>query len=221
MEITVAGVGHASIPPELATLLLTLGFEGDDKAGVLASTTELVHRMSEEIARLREGTSPPVTWVAVLPIATRSWRPWSESGEVLPMRFAAQARVRLTFRDVTVLAAFADTWGGRSGVTLGHVEWTLTEELREDTEAAVLRRAVEQARARAQVLAEAAGAGAVRCVRLADPGLLGDGPEPLPERVAAMALRAAGDGPGGEGIDIVPEDVVIEARIHAHFVSET
>ena len=112
MDITVVGTGLASLAPERATLTLSAAHEGADKAQVLARTSELVQALTTEIARLRDHESKPTTWSAVLPIGTRSWRPWSEKGEVLPLRHAASSTIRIKFRDFRALSGFADAWGG-------------------------------------------------------------------------------------------------------------
>lgn len=225
MEISVRGTASTKLAPERATLTVTASAEGPNKAKVLADTTALVQRLSAEIERLRSAPDEPVTWSAVLPIGTRSWRPWSDKGKVLPLQYAANATIRLRFRDFRALAAFADAWGGVEGVTLGRVEWTLTDEVRKDTERAVLAEAVGEARDRAQVLATAAGAGEVTCVQLADPGLLVSVVNEAAMSGQPMyALRgragAAGDMGGDEGIEIAPQEIEVEAVIEARFAAD-
>ena len=125
------------------------------------------------------------------------------------------------FRDFPTLAGFADHWGGRPGVTLGHIEWTLTEARQKETERSVLAQAVEVAREQAQVLATAAGAGEVRCLEVSDPGMLGHRTEGEPMMLAASRSAYAKDaGGGGEGIEIAPEDVDVEATVHARFTAD-
>ena len=158
MEITVSGTGRSSLRPERATLHLTAGFESGDKAEAMSEATRVVNELSADLRRLKELDPSPTTWSAVLPIGTRSWRPWTDSGQLVPMRHSAHARIMVKFRDFPTLAGFADHWGGRPGVTLGHIEWTLTETRQKETERSVLAQAVEVARERAQVLATAAGA---------------------------------------------------------------
>ena len=222
MDITVVGTGLASLAPERATITLSAAHEGADKAQVLARTSELVQALTTEIARLRDHESKPTTWSAVLPIGTRSWRPWSEKGEVLPLRHAASSTIRIKFRDFRALSGFADAWGGVEGITLGGVEWTLTEEVQKKTEREVLAQAVEQARDRAQVLATAGGGGRVRCIELADPGLLSDraSTEMAPKAMAMRSGAYAGDSGGSGGIEIAPQDVEVEAQINARFVAD-
>lgn len=221
MEITVSGTGRSSLRPERATLHLTAGFESGDKAEAMSEATRVVNELSADLRRLKELDPSPTTWSAVLPIGTRSWRPWSDQGAILPMRHAASARLMVKFRDFPTLAGFADHWGGRPGVTLGHIEWTLTETRQKETERSVLAQAVEVARERAQVLATAAGAGEVRCLEVSDPGMLGHRTEGEPMMLAASRSAYAKDaGGGGEGIEIAPEDVDVEATVHARFTAD-
>ncbi len=221
MEITVSGTGRSSLRPERATLHLTAGFESGDKAEAMSEATRVVNELSADLRRLKELDPSPTTWSAVLPIGTRSWRPWSDQGAILPMRHAASARIMVKFRDFPTRAGFADHWGGRPGVTLGHIEWTLTETRQKETERSVLAQAVEVARERAQVLATAAGAGEVRCLEVSDPGMLGHRTEGEPMMLAASRSAYAKDaGGGGEGIEIAPEDVDIEATVHARFTAD-
>lgn len=221
MEITVSGTGRSSLRPERATLHLTAGFESGDKAEAMSEATRVVNELSADLRRLKELDPSPTTWSAVLPIGTRSWRPWSDQGAILPMRHAASARLMVKFRDFPTLAGFADHWGGRPGITLGHIEWTLTEARQKETERSVLAQAVEVARERAQVLATAAGAGEVRCLEVSDPGMLGHRTEGEPMMLAASRSAYAKDaGGGGEGIEIAPEDVDIEATVHARFTAD-
>ncbi len=221
MEITVSGTGRSSLRPERATLHLTAGFESGDKAEAMSEATRVVNELSADLRRLKELDPSPTTWSAVLPIGTRSWRPWTDSGKLVPMRHSAQSRIMVKFRDFPTLAGFADHWGGRPGVTLGHIEWTLTEARQKETERSVLAQAVEVARERAQVLATAAGAGEVRCLEVSDPGMLGHRTEGEPMMLAASRSAYAKDaGGGGEGIEIAPEDVDIEATVHARFTAD-
>ena len=145
MEITVSGTGRSSLRPERATLHLTAGFESGDKAEAMSEATRVVNELSADLRRLKELDPSPTTWSAVLPIGTRSWRPWTDSGQLVPMRHSAHARIMVKFRDFPTLAGFADHWGGRPGVTLGHIEWTLTETRQKETERSVLAQAVEVA----------------------------------------------------------------------------
>ncbi|MGV8846534.1 SIMPL domain-containing protein [Tessaracoccus sp.] len=218
MQITAVGHAHASFPPERATLHMRLGAEGSEKHAVLEHTTILVQGFSAAVAQMKALTPSPTTWSAVAPIGTRSWRPWSEGGS-LPLRHAADCLVQLMFRDFQALARFMDQWGGRDGVTIDSVGWSLTEPRREVEDERVLTQAVLQARARATTMARAAGEQGVRFLELADRGLLHDNPPEDGFPIHAASFRAGAAG-GNEGITIAPEDVHLNVTVHARFTTD-
>jgi len=220
MDLTVVGTARASLPPERGTLHLTLGHEGDDKAQVLQATTALVQSFSAYVEELRSAQPSPTTWSAILPVRTRSWRPWSDHGEVLPPRHGASADVRLTYHDFAALAGTVDAWGGLDGVTVHHVEWALTEATQATQEAEVLRRAVADAHSRAQAMATAAGQGEVRWVELADPGLLGGGTRLTGLETFHHTSLRRGEEDTGEGADVSPEDIEWQVQVHARFSTD-
>ncbi|AQP45877.1 SIMPL domain-containing protein [Tessaracoccus flavus] len=221
MQITVQGEATASFPPERATVHLELGFEGPDKAAALQRATQLANELGSHLERLAQMTPSPTTWSAILPIGTRSWRPHSNDGAVLPLRYAASCRAKVKFSDFRALAQFIDQWGGVDGVSVRQVEWTLTERAKRKEEEAVLARAVEVARARAQTIATAAGSGQVRVIDIADPGLLGQGLVAQESHGSAAMMRSLYDGGAqGDGVDLRPEDVDLVARVHARFTTD-
>ncbi|GAB77992.1 hypothetical protein SAMN05421595_0506 [Austwickia chelonae] len=222
MDITVVGHKRTSLPPERATLHLTVSFESGDRTESLNRATASVHEVSACIRDLEGSGVSPVTWHAVLPITTRSWRPYSDARALLPMRYAATAVVKVKFRDFQVLTRFAHQVGTIAGVTLHDVEWSLTEINRRQVTGWVLGQAVEEARERALVVARAAGADDVEAVEIADQGLLsgvnstaGEAFQGGELRDAALALTTGGE----NGIDIMPEDVSVEATVHARFTT--
>lgn len=216
MLITVAGRARRSLPPERATLRLRLGFETDEMAQSLDLTTRLVHKVSQAIEEMKLQQPSPTTWSAVLPVSTRSHRPYSQQGKVLPLRHSAWADVLIKFSDFGSLARFCDQWGRAEGVTIARVEWTLTLAREDEEKRLVLEAAVRDAQQRAQIMASAAGAGTVRFVQLADPGLLGV-PTPLSEPVLAARSMARDAGGSTDAIDLTPEDINLETGVHARF----
>lgn len=110
-------------------------------------------------------------------------------------------------------------------MSLGWVEWDLTEATKRSAEESALAGAVANARGRAQRVAAAAGGGTVVPVEIADPGLLrgmgpggGDGPVPLAMAAAARADQGgAGAALDPEHVQLKPEHVVTEAAVHARF----
>lgn len=219
MQITVTGHARASFPPERATLRMRLGVEGTDKQAALEHTTSLVEQFSTVVDQLKDMTPSPTTWSAVAPIGTRSWRPWSAKGSVLPTRHAAECTVQLKFWDFRALARFIDQWGGRTGVTVESVVWSLTDDHRKAEEEKVLAQAVVQAHERATTMARAAGEQAVRFLEVADKGLMGDASDSGGPMAYATSLRS-GAAPEGEGITIAPEDVDLTATVHARFTTD-
>ena len=81
-------------------------------------------------------------------------------------------------------------------------------------EESALTEAVADARRRAQVMAAAAGAGEVRVLEVADPGLLSGGEAAQDSGVRFARAYGAN---GGEGIAVVPEDVTVEAAVQVRF----
>jgi len=217
MDITVVGTHEYSVPPERGTIHLDVGFEGPELAGVLSASADLVNELNRHLEALRSGDAAPVTWHAVGPLGTRSWRPYNNQGLVMPLRHAASAHVQAKFRDFEALARFTGEWGARDGVRTGQVVWTLTDGRRTALESATLERAVQDARRRALVIARAAGAGEVEAVEVADPGLLSGtrGGAEAPQHHAA-ALRAAADS-GESAAAVLPEDVRGTATVHARY----
>lgn len=229
IEITVAGTARVAVPPELATLSLTVGVETRDQREALATTVELVRRLRarlEELSAAPAGGVPggagvaPVSWSSIQPIRTASWRyqePGREPGQERTMH-SASAPARVSFVDFDALADFVSEFGAVAGAAVNGVEWALTEATRDRLEAAVLTVAVERARTRATAIAHASGALNVRFVSIADPGLLAPEP-PTGARMYARdeAMSVAG-GVGSAGAP-TPEDIVIETTLHARFVA--
>jgi uncharacterized protein YggE len=218
MEITVVGTHEYSVPPERGTVHLDVGFEGSDLTRAVHASTELVNALNGHLEQLRAGGAGAVTWHAVGPLGTRSWRPYNNQGNVLPMRHAATAHVQAKFRDFVGLARFTTDWGARDGVRLGRVEWTVTEQRRAELESATLECAVRDARRRALVIARTVGADDVEVVEVADPGLLsGTRGQPDGPLHATAAFRAGGAAESADTAAILPEDVTGSATVHARF----
>lgn len=220
MKITVSGEAKASFQPELAVVHLNLGNESGELGTAVERASELADAMNQEFASLKAQDPCPVEETVLLALSTRSWRPWSQDGNQLPFRHRASSRAKLTFTNFRALSTFINTWGRRDGVAVQHVEWKLTEEREETEKAGILAEAVAAARTKAEVLAEAAGAGAVTFVELSDTPLSDDA-EARPMAFAAdmpMARGAAGGG-RSEGVDLTPEDIDVRAVVFARFTT--
>ncbi|TRY18272.1 SIMPL domain-containing protein [Tessaracoccus rhinocerotis] len=219
MKITVVGEAKASFQPELAVVHLSLGHESGDLDRAVEKASELADAMNTEFQNLRAKDPCPVTETVLLALSTRSWRPYAQDGSQLPYRHRASSRAKLTFNNFRELSAFIDTWGREDGVSVERVRWKLTDEREEAEKSRVLADAVANARDRAEVLAEAAGAGAVTFVELSDAPFPDSGEsQPMAFAAGAMARGAAGGG-RGEGVDLTPEDIEVHSTVHARFTT--
>lgn len=221
MEITVVGNHKLVLAPERATLHLSVGHEADEMEPAVAAATREANMLRSQIEALRATVPSRITWFAVLPIRTRSWRPYNNDGLIMPLRFRAEADVRVKFCDFTALSTFAARAGASSAVSLEWVDWALTEATKGELERKALAEAVRNARERALLMAQASGAEDVSPVEVADPGLLRD-VSPGDVRIESAGLfrgsaKAATDGSGA--VDLAPEDIEIAASVHARFVT--
>ena len=154
MEITVIGRQRVETAPERAVLHLRVAFEGTSKPAVFESTARATTALVDAIRALGAGEA---TWHSVDAITSHSWNPHSTTGEVLPTRWQAATSVEVRFADFEALGRFASREGRRPGVSLGWVEWDLTEATKRSAEESALAGAVANARGRAQRVAAAAG----------------------------------------------------------------
>lgn len=217
MKITVVGEAKASLQPELAVVHLDLGSESGDLDAAVENASGLADAMNTEFAALKAQDPCPVTETVLLALSTRSWRPYTQDGTQLPLRHRASSRARLTFNNFRALSNFINTWGRRDGVSVQHVEWKLTDEREDSEKARILADAVANARAKAEVLADAAGAGPVTFIELSDTPLGTDGPQPMAFASAQMARGSAGG--RTEGVDLTPEDIDVHSAVHARFTT--
>lgn len=218
MRITVTGEAHAALAPELAVCHLSLGFESGSKEDAVRHATELAEAMSHEFQLMRDQDPSPVSETVLLPLSTRSWRPWASDGTQRPLRHRASSRAEVTFTNVQALSSFVDGWSRKDGVTVEHVAWELTRERRRRERAAILADAVGDARERAEILARAAGADGITFVELADDRYTDN--DPRPEMFAAtMARGSAPASDSGEGVDLTPADIDIRAQVQAIFTT--
>lgn len=214
MLITVRGHHECRLPPERGTLTLDLGFEADQPTSAMRKTQELAGSLDTALTELRAG---PVSWYSLDAPTMSVWRPYNDEGRLSPPRYRASAEMRGTFSDFIALSTFVATWGETVGVTMSSVEWTLTDETRDQASADVLARAVLDAQARAKTIADALQVGLGECVEVADPGLLSAGPSGRDADIPLGAARMLSAAPQTRGVDLHPEMIVVEATVHARF----
>lgn len=216
--ITVQGTYDSFHPAERATVTVTVGFEGPERAPVVAAATQGTSALVAGIAARHDPTHGPVTWHATDRIQVWSNRPFNTDGKQLPLVHHARTTTRAKFRDFDDLAVWVERAAGHAGVRIDGIEWALTEKTKQATVATVRARAVEEARLKAQAYAEALGLGDLRCVAIADPGMLGDQTHASGQG-QAMYARAAKADAGGSGLAFTPEDIAVSATVDARFVA--
>lgn len=100
IEITVAGTSRAAVPPEQATLSLTVSDENRDLPTAVQTASALVGRVRSRIEELSAAPqAASVTWSSIQPIRTSSWRYGDPDGSGRqPVVHAASAQVRVRVR---------------------------------------------------------------------------------------------------------------------------
>lgn len=216
--ITVEGRFDYHHPAERGTVHVSAGFQGPAREEVVRLTTELHARLAEEAQRLRqEGV---VTWWSAERLRAWSDRPWNQDGKQLPLVHHAAASLEVKFSDLARLAGWAERIAATDGVALTDVEWALTEATRNRITAEAMHRSVQDAIERAAAYATSLGLTTVRPLAIADPGMLGDESRPQSVSAAAPMMRAMSKAPESGGLDLKPEDITVEARVHARFAAK-
>ncbi|TFI00421.1 SIMPL domain-containing protein [Micrococcus lylae] len=212
MRITVHGHHRISRSPELGRLRLRVEASGPDRAAALETVRQEAARLSGELLDLKAGGLLD-EYVVQAP-GTHVERDHDEHGRPTVLRHVVSVAVTAVFTDASVLGERVSEWALRLPLEIGWVDWQLTEATHRELEESALTEAVADARRRAQVMAAAAGAGEVRVLEVADPGLLSGGEAAQDSGVRFARAYGAN---GGEGIAVVPEDVTVEAAVQVRF----
>ncbi len=192
----VQGRFDAFHPAERGTVTVSVGFEGEDRATVVAGTTRGTSALVAGLGDRHDPERGPVTWFATDRIRVWAARPYHDKGIQKPMVHHAQTTTRATFRDFEELARWVEASAVHPGVRIDGIEWTLTEVTRAGAVADVRTRAVEEARRKATTYAEAIGLTQVRCIAIADPAMLGDHSRGHDHEQLAMVRGVAAEGAG-------------------------
>lgn len=217
--ITVEGGFDHHHPAERGTLKLTAGFQGGDRASVVARTTQLQTGLAAEAAQLLDPQNGPVTWWSADRLRVWSERPWNNEGKQLPLVHHATVGMEVKFRDLARLAQWAERLATFDGVTLGGIDWALTEITKTRLTSDARHRAVLDATDKATGYARSLGLSTVRPLALADPGMLGDQTRSIANVEAVAMSRSMKAADAGNGLDLKPEDITISARVHARFTA--
>lgn len=215
--ITVQGSHDAFHPAERATVTVGVGFEGPDQAPVVARTTQGTAALIAGIVDRHDPERGPVTWWASDRIRVWSRRPFNDKGDQRPLVHHALTSTRAKFRDFEELARWVERAAAYPGVRIDGIEWALTEATRAAAVGDVRARAVEAARTKAAAYAAALGLADLRCVAVADPGMLGDQVHGGGHVAASFSRTGGGEEPGG--LVLTPEDIAVSATVDARFIA--
>lgn len=215
VRFSVSGSASQQLPPERATPLVRLSAEGDDPAAVLRRVTQLhgglVSQAEEQVssgAATRWSTSD--VWIRT----EDRYRP--DAAEPLRVQVAS-ADLRVRFRDVPALSSWLADIGGREGVQVQGVQWSLTAATRHDVSRTLRIAAVRDAQQRARDYADALGLADVVLEQLWEAGLRpGSG---SPETGLARKSLAFASADGMQPIELGPEPLEVAEVLTADFVA--
>lgn len=222
--ITVQGEHSAWYPAERATVHVGVQTEGPDRDEVFARAVASADAVRQSIEPLADAQAGPITWWSADSVRVWSQRPWNNEGKQLPLVYSAALDVTAKFSDFTAIARWVETVATIEGVTVGSIQWALTDATRTSVTAEVRSRAVKDAVQKATVYAQSIGLGKVTAIALADPGMLGDpsggGGGFPPQGGAFRAMKAdAMMAPGGPELALKPEDIAVQAAVDARFIA--
>ncbi len=220
--ITVHGRHVERYSAELATLRLSVNHDGNRREPVFAAATATAQQLRTAITALHDATSGPVvSWSSD---SVRAWgdRPWNNEGKRLSMVYHAVINFTAKFIDFDALSRFVESAATTDGVTIGNLEWSLTDQRELAVDNEVRTGAVADAVAKATAYAHALGLSSVTATAIADPGMLADqsssgggGYEVTSASRGFMKMDAA----GGAELSLSPEDIEVSASVDARFVA--
>jgi uncharacterized protein YggE len=215
--IAVTGRSEERIAPELGAVTLTVVAQGAGRDDVYARTSAAHERLLSELREL-EASGALDTWSAGQ-LRIWSYRPWNSEGRQLPLVHQANADVEVIFTDLSRLGEWVGEAATASELTIGGVDWRLTDATRRRVQEAAQRGAVADAVTKARVYAAALGLGEPAPVELADHGMLSV--QPLAAAPKALMMRTAADVGGGmPTTEFAPAQLVIEASVDARFTAD-
>ncbi len=219
--ITVQGRHSARYPAERATLHVSVNHDGGKREPVFAAATETAESLRGDITALHDATAGPiVTWSSD---SVRAWgdRPWNNEGKQLALVYHAVINFTVKFSDFDALSRFVESAASTDGVTIGNIEWTLTEDRQLAATESVRTQAVADAIAKATAYAKAIDLANVTATAVADPGMLGDGASPASGgyELASVSRGFMKMDTGTPALSLSPEDIEVSAAVDARFTA--
>jgi uncharacterized protein YggE len=188
-RITVTGTGSVSATPDMATLTVGVTTEGEEAAAAMAANSEA---MAAVIARLGGlGIAERDMQTSSISLSPRWEPPRADETEPRANGFVASNMLTVEVRDLAGLGGVIDAVVGDGANTLGGLVFGIADDTAALDEAR--RAAVSDARARAEVLASAAGVTLGPVAEIIEGGVMG-GP-----MFARMDMATAGAPPVAPG----------------------
>lgn len=212
VEIHVRGSHSVTVPPERATVYVTVSADGPAPEPVVQFVASALAGVTDSLEAWHDPANGPVTRYVVEQVRKSAHRPYSQDGRQLPLVHTASASVTATFTDFDELAAWVDRTATLDGVGVNHIEWTLTDDTRHTAEREIRQEALRDAVRRAQDYADALDLGPVAVRTISDTGLS------APAQPKVLMARAMADPTGGTPqILLRPDDIQIEVQVEAKF----
>lgn len=215
VEITVRGSHHETAAPERAKVRARVEVDGPDVEAVVAEAGGLAARLRDTITALHAADGPVVAWSSDR-VQAWSSRPWNQDGEQLPLVHHARVGVDVEFADFTALGTWLSEVAALDGIHVDGVEWTLTDEHRDEVLARVRAGAVADARAKAELYGRALGLGQITVLAVADAGMLGEGLHPVGVHEGAARVAMAARAPE---LELAPHPITVTAEVDARFLA--
>lgn len=216
VEITVRGSHHAKAAPERARVRARVALDGPELERVVAAAGRLAEQVRDSIVALHDAEAGPVVEWSSDRMQTWSSRPWNQDGEQLPLVHHTQIGFDAEFADFTVLGRWLSDIAVLEGVHVDGVEWTLTDQHRDELLGEVRSEAVADARTKAELYARALGLTRVTALAIADAGMLGGGIHPVGVHEGAARMAMAARSPE---IELEPRTITVTAEVDARFLA--
>lgn len=217
VEITVRGAAERRAKPEQAKVFVAVESDGGSRDGVFQAVRDTAATLSSQLSQAK-ADGAVAEW-SNDQLRTWSYRPWEKPGRRGALVHHARIELRAVFGDIEAMSGFLADAVTLEGVAVSHVEWSLTDEHRDDMREQARAEAVADAVAKANSYARNLGLGDVRPVAVADTGML-DGPgHDQPPMALAAAYRSSAPESAGSGIEFVPQDITVSVAVDARFLA--
>ncbi len=199
-EITVQGTGAVSRAPDMAEMRLGVVTEAADAAAAMARNGAA---MTAVIAALRAGG---IAEADIRTTAIDLSPQWRRDGDNPPqvVAFRASNSVAVTVADLDALGGLIDAAIAAGANQTGGIRFGLADEAEAEAADAARRRAVADARHKAEILAEAAGHGLGAVLDIREGGA-----PPVPGPMAEMSFARAADA----GTPVAAGELAIRATV--------